>query len=328
MTNNSRYQHLCTWLQQQTGFQNATPKPASADASFRRYFRATNVQGQSYILMDAPPEKEDLSAFIHIAAQIRDAGLNAPKIYAQDLEQGYLRLSDLGEQLYLKELEQNRDIDRLYSDALSALNAMQSCIDPCNLPAYDNTLLQQELQLFPDWYLNQQLKYTPSAEQSQILQNSFDFLCQQAQSQPQVFVHRDYHSRNLLKAPHNPGIIDFQDAVCGAITYDLVSLLRDAYYVLPQSAIDDYVQGYYKLAQHSGLLTPEHSPEQFKQWFDFMGLQRHLKVVGIFSRLAHRDHKTDYLDSIPTVYRYLLDISAKYPETQALHHLLQELPHV
>ncbi len=317
---------LARWLQQQSGFETAKLDVASADASFRRYFRCQDSKGQSYILMDAPPEKESLKEFIHIAEQIRDAGLNAPEIHAQDLEQGFLRLSDLGEQLYLGELKQQRDNERLYSDALSALAVMQAGINPEGLPAYDAELLQFEMSLFLDWYLKKHLNYTPSDAESAILSETFAQLSQSALEQPQVFVHRDYHSRNLLKATHNPGIIDFQDAVCGAITYDLVSLLRDAYFVLPQNLIEDYVQGYYKLAKHSGLLNDDISPEQFSQWFDWMGLQRHIKVVGIFARLAHRDGKTDYLDDIPKVYYYLLKVSARYPEMQALHQLLEELP--
>jgi len=323
-----RQQQCQAWLQSLPDFQSARLVAITHDASFRRYFRVEDETGITRIVMDAPPDKEPVQAFLHVAALLRQAGLSAPEIFAQDQQQGFLVLSDFGDDVYLAKLavENLAQNERLYGDALSALNVMQVCIDAEALPAYDQVLLHREMNLFPDWYVAKHLNMSLDASQKQVLADCFEQLSTNALAQPQVFVHRDYHARNLLYYPsHNPAIIDFQDAVYGAITYDLVSLLRDAYRVLPQAEIIERVKGYYKLSRHSGLLGADSSEAEFIKWFDWMGLQRHLKVVGIFARLYHRDGKSGYLEDIPTVMQYLLDVSAQYDEMADLHNLLLDL---
>ncbi|SEH09192.1 aminoglycoside phosphotransferase family protein [Candidatus Venteria ishoeyi] len=316
-----RQQQLDTWLNQQAQSQGASLQAITNDASFRRYFRLSNGK-QSWIVMDAPPAHEPKTGlFVELAEQLQNAGLNAPKILAQDVEQGFLLLTDLGSQLYLPLLQQDKNGQRqdLYRDALSALIAMQVCMPTADLPAYDTALLQQEMDLFPDWLLAKHLKRPAEASTQALLKNTCDLLCASALEQPQVFVHRDYHSRNLLQhSQHSPGILDFQDAVRGAITYDLVSLLRDAYIQLPRADIERKVLGYRELAQQSGILAETVDEAQFLRWFDWMGLQRHLKVAGIFARLYHRDGKPAYLDNIPLVLEYIVEVGAHYDEMQDL----------
>ena len=298
--------------------------PASADASFRRYFRITDAD-KTFIVMDAPPEKEDCKPFVDIAKLLFEVGLNVPQILQQDLEQGFLLLSDLGNTVFLDKLN-NNTVDEMYAAAMKPLLLMQKNKKP-NLPAYDETLLRNELNLFSDWYLEKQLKIVVSAEQKEVLENVFEILIKNALEQPQVCVHRDYHSRNLMvneKDPDAPGVIDFQDAVIGAVTYDLVSLLKDCYINWPREKIEIWVKYFHAEAESLGIINNV-SFEQFLRWFDLMGLQRHLKVAGIFSRLKHRDGKTGYLKDIPRTMDYVFDVLERYPEFKPLQTLLSEV---
>ena len=318
-----RLEQLKTWLND-----NAIPfqdiAPASADASFRRYFRITDAKN-TYIVMDAPPEKEDCKPFIHIAKILFDFGLNVPQILQQDLEQGFLLLSDLGDTVFLSELN-NNTVDEMYTSAMQSLLLIQKNNNP-DLPAYDENLLANELALFPDWYLEKHLQVKLSASQKDVLQQTFDMLIKNSLAQPQVCVHRDYHSRNLMvnKADSAaPGVIDFQDAVIGAVTYDLVSLLKDCYINWPRQKIEAWVKYYHAEAESLGIINAV-SFETFLRWFDLMGLQRHLKVAGIFSRLKYRDGKTGYLKDIPRTMDYVFDVVERYPEFKPLQKLLSDL---
>ena len=318
-----RLEQLKTWLND-----NAIPfqdiAPASADASFRRYFRITDAKN-TYIVMDAPPEKEDCKPFIHIAKILFDFGLNVPQILQQDLEQGFLLLSDLGDTVFLSELN-NNTVDEMYTSAMQSLLLIQKNNNP-DLPAYDENLLANELALFPDWYLEKHLQVKLSASQKDVLQQTFDMLIKNSLAQPQVCVHRDYHSRNLMvnKADSAaPGVIDFQDAVIGAVTYDLVSLLKDCYINWPRQKIEAWVKYYHAEAESLGIINAV-SFETFLRWFDLMGLQRHLKVAGIFSRLKYRDGKTGYLKDIPRTMDYVFDVVERYPEFKPLQKLLSDI---
>ena len=317
-----RLEALKHWLDTELTFSEYTLTPASSDASFRRYFRVMNA-GASLIVMDAPPDKEDSRPFITVARMLFDAGLNVPEIIDQDLEQGYLLLGDLGSTLYLDELSDD-SVERLYGDALGALAAIQAC-DPGAgaLPDYDRTLLMNEMALFRDWLVGTHLGITLGKEQSDMLDAAFILLADNAQAQPQVCVHRDYHSRNLMVTDrNNPGILDFQDAVIGPVTYDLVSLLRDCYIQWPPARVEDWALGYQELALQSGILREEHEdPQQFLRWFDLMGVQRHLKAAGIFARLNHRDGKPGYLDDIPRTLGYVVEVAGQYPELEGLGEL-------
>ncbi len=318
-----RLEQLKVWLNdKKITYQDIAP--ASADASFRRYFRITDAD-KTFIVMDAPPEKEDCKPFIDIAKLLFDFGLNVPQILQQDLEQGFLLLSDLGNTVFLSELN-NNTVDEMYGSAMKSLLLMQKNKKP-NLPTYDETLLRNELNLFPDWYLEKQLKITVSAEQKEVLEQTFEILIKNALEQPQVCVHRDYHSRNLMVNEKNsdaPGIIDFQDAVIGAVTYDLVSLLKDCYIDWPREKIEAWVKYFHTEAESLGIIN-EVSFDKFLRWFDLMGLQRHLKVAGIFSRLKYRDGKTGYLKDIPRTMDYVFDVLERYPEFKPLQTLLSEV---
>ncbi len=309
---------LQQWTRSQLDWPDAELEPASADASFRRYFRVQ--QGDvSYILMDAPPEKEDCSPFIQVSRMLLALGLHVPEILASDLEQGFLLLSDLGTRLYLDELNDS-NADRMYGDALGALATLQSCGPDSDLPRYDRKLLLFEMSLFSDWLLGTHLDLKLDETENRNLQQSFDQLADNALEQPQVCVHRDYHSRNLmLSARHNPGILDYQDAVIGPVTYDLVSLLRDCYISWPRQRVEDWALGYFELAVQIGILRPDQTNEQqFLKWFDWMGVQRHLKAAGIFARLNHRDGKSDYMQDIPRTLGYVRDVCSRYSELAAL----------
>lgn len=299
------------------------PRPITNDASFRRYFRV-EIDGAVRIAMDAPPAREDSRPYLDVGKRLLRAGLNAPEVLAEDLEQGFFLLTDLGDELYLPLLDES-SVERLYGDALSALAVMQVCVDSAGLPLYDHALLHREMELFPDWLLGKHLNMEISAEDGAALRACFEFLSQAALAQPQVFVHRDYHSRNLLRTPqHNPGIVDFQDAVIGPVTYDLVSLLRDCYIVWPPARVREWVTGYYELARQMGILDEHVSEAKFLRWFDLMGLQRHVKVAGIFARLCHRDGKTAYLQDIPTALHYIVEAGAAYPEVRYLVTLTEQ----
>jgi len=313
------------WLNEELGRDDYGFAPASSDASFRRYFRIT-YDGNSVIIMDAPPEKENAEHFVNVARALFEHGLNVPEIFATDYQQGFVLLSDLGTRTYLNELNAS-SAQQLYGDALKALLTLQSEVPTEHelFPDYDRELLMNEMQLFADWYLGKHLQLSLSAEQQQRLQQAFTQLADMALSQTQVVVHRDYHSRNLMITDqHNPGIIDFQDAVVGPVTYDLVSLLRDCYIAWPQQEILNWVEGYHQRALEAGVIS-DVSLETFTRWFDWMGIQRHLKASGIFARLNHRDGKDGYLKDIPRTLGYILQVSENDKELADLHALLTEL---
>lgn len=309
----TRQQQIVQWIENDLGYKNYSLETASADASFRRYFRVKDKDsGDSKIIMDAPPEKEDSHPFIRIACSLEKIGLNVPKVYAQNFEQGFFLLSDLGSIDYLTEINDS-NVDQLYQDAMHALVMLQAEND-LSLPAYNADLLNQEMHLFIDWFLIKHKQLELSVVQKEMLEDAFSFLLKSALAQPQVSVHRDYHSRNLMVTPEkNPGVLDFQDAVMGPITYDLVSLLRDCYVMWPGNKIEQWLSYYHELATRKGLLQ-QITSQQFEIWFDLMGIQRHLKAIGIFSRLNYRDGKAAYLNDIPRTLSYVTMVSEKYPE--------------
>ncbi len=316
-----RIEAMHAWLTSILGHSDYQLNIASGDASFRRYFRV-QVGDESWIVMDAPPAREDCGPFIGISAALSKLGLHMPEVLQQDLEQGFLLLTDLGQQQYLQVLDQG-NVDRLYGDALAVLATLQAgAATHYDFPPYDDALLMTEMNLFRDWLLDRHLGIDLQQQHSDMLEQTFRFLSASAREQPQVPVHRDYHSRNLMYYPaHNPGILDFQDAVLGPVTYDLVSLLRDCYIAWPRERVEAWVSGYHELALQSGILR-EQNEAQFLRWFDLMGVQRHLKAAGIFARLCHRDHKPGYLQDIPRTVAYIIDVSSRYPELQDLHRFL------
>ena len=318
---NDRSSQLNRWLEQ-LGFRDYRLSPASEDASFRQYLRL-EADGHSQIVMDAPPELEPCNQFVKVAQLLRGAGLSAPEISAQNLEQGFLLLTDFGGSDYLSQLHDDTEAE-LYRDALAALLLMQTRIDTSDLPPYDEALLFREMDLFHDWFLGQMLGMELNAEQQRTWQSCRRQLADNALAQPQVFVHRDYHSRNLMKiARRNPGILDFQDAVRGPVTYDLVSLLRDCYIAWPAARVEELALDYYQAARNNGLL--EVDSEQFLHWFDLMGMQRHLKAVGIFARLKIRDGKSRYLQDIPRTLGYLQEVGAARQSMAGLAALIEDL---
>jgi len=312
---------MICWLDS-LGYRDYTLSAASEDASFRSYMRV-ECGTESWILMDAPPEKEPCDRFIDIAARLRKAKLSAPEIIQQDQVQGFLLLTDFGSTDYLSVLDANSE-GSLYADALSALLRMQTSIGCDDLPAYDEHLLIQEMDLFRDWFLAELLGIELDASQQAQWLSIKRRLVQNAQEQPQVFVHRDYHSRNLMKIDvGNPGILDFQDAVKGPITYDLVSLLRDCYIAWPALRVDQLALDYYEFVKGNELVDVK--PAKFLRWFNLMGIQRHLKVLGVFSRLKIRDGKDGYLKDIPLTLEYIEQVSAEEMNMTGLYSLISEL---
>lgn len=291
--------------------QLASLRPASMDASLRRYFRIDGQDGKTYIVMDAPQPAEDVKPFIRIAELFAQSNLTVPQVLAQDTEQGFLLLSDLGSTMYSAALNEE-SAHALYMDAIDALVQLQSHSQPEVLPEYDRAFMLRELMIFPEWYIGQHLGVTLTAEQSASLNQVFEALLANIMAQPQVYVHRDYHSRNLMVMDQgNPGILDFQGALYGPITYDLVSLLRDAYVQWEEPLVLDWAIRYWEKARRAGLpVSPEF--DSFYRDFEFMGLQRHLKILGIFARLALRDGKTGYLKDMPLVMSYVRKTAQRY----------------
>ena len=314
-----RLAQLQQWLDSLAENNYIDIQPASADASFRQYFRVfSKHDNKSCIVMDAPPEKEDIRPFIHVTELIRNTGVNAPAVLTMDLQQGFLLLDDLGSKPYLDHLNDD-SANGLYIDAIDALIKMQT-IDAI-LPLYNAELLQAEMNLFETWYLNRHLGIQLNEKQKTSLASMFAILIKNAEAQPQVFVHRDYHSRNLMiTEQNNPGIIDYQDAVIGPITYDLVSLFKDCYIEWPREKVELWLEMY--LAR----ITPARLIERntMLRWFDLMGVQRHLKVLGIFARLNYRDAKAQYLNDLPLTLKYIEDTCQHYPELQPLLQILQQ----
>ncbi len=325
----ARLEGLRRWLVDDLRLELLALTPVSGDASFRRYFRAHHSSG-SFIVMDAPPQHEDCRSFLAIAWLFRDLGLNVPEILEMDLERGYLLLSDFGDQRYLEALDAN-SVEHLYGDALDALERLQTLAprDGSGLPEYDRALLMGEMSLFREWFLERHLGLSLSDADGAMLDEALQRLADEALAQPRVCVHRDYHSRNLMITEANsPGILDFQDAVLGPVTYDLVSLLRDCYIAWPRSQVEAWALQYVERPAIRELVG-EVDGDTWLRWFDLMGLQRHLKVAGIFSRLWHRDGKDGYLADIPRTLRYVQQVTSVYPEFEALNAFLERavLPH-
>lgn len=321
-----RLNQLEHWLSSLTGpaLQLGSLRPASSDASFRRYFRIDGGAGLSYVAMDAPPPQEDVRPFVRVADLFGSCGVSVPRILAQDTECGFLLLSDLGMTTYAQQLNSG-NAHKLYLDAIDALVQLQSRSQPQILPEYDRALLLRELMLFPDWYISRHLGLTLSQAQTDALQQVFDALLANNLAQGKVFVHRDYHSRNLMVQEHNnPGILDFQDAVYGPVTYDLASLLRDAYVRWDEEMVLDWVVRYWERAKRAGLpVNPD--IDGFYLDFEFMGLQRHLKILGIFARLHYRDGKDAYLKDLPLVMEYVRKTAQRYSALKPLLRLLDVL---
>jgi aminoglycoside/choline kinase family phosphotransferase len=322
-----RLQALQEWAARQLGGDGLDIAPASADASFRRYFRVT-AKGRDYIVMDAPPAHEDCRPFIAVARLFGEAGVHVPEVLAQDLDQGFLLLSDLGHTTYLSALNAaDRDpavARELYLASNDALIRIQQVSRPGVLPEYDRALLTRELMLFPEWYVAKHLGVAMNEQQQAILDAVFERILANNLAQPQVWVHRDWHSRNLMVSDPNPGILDFQDAVYGPITYDLASIYRDAYIEWDEEQQLDWVIRYWEKARAARLPVREDFGEFWRD-FEWMGAQRHIKVLGIFARLYHRDGKDGYLQDMPRVMRYLRKVCARYDELKPLLSLLDVL---
>ncbi len=302
---------------------DSTLVPASSDASFRRYFRWETPQ-RSFVLMDAPPPQENCRPFVNIAACLADAGIHVPEILAADLDRGFLLLTDLGRQTYLDVIDAG-NADELFADAMAALLTFQDGADPSGLPAYDEALLRRELQLFPEWYVQRHLGHSLTAVEEQLWERSCRVLIDSALAQPRVLVHRDYMPRNLMVSEPNPGVLDFQDAVLGPVTYDITSLFKDAFVSWPEERVLGWLQSYWDAARARGIPVQE-SFSEFHRASDLMGLQRHLKVIGIFARICHRDGKPRYLGDVPRFFAYLDTVLARRPELADLKQLLQGLP--
>ena len=316
---------LRAWLCEKAGVRGRL-EPLAGDASFRRYLRLRTGR-ETFVVMDAPPENEDSRPFVQVAGLLRAAGVNVPQIHAMDLDRGFLLLGDLGSVSYLDRLDAD-SAPAMYRDAFAALVRMQRRVPTHAVPPYDEARLAAELELFPEWFLGAHLGRPPSGTERRLLDEAFADLIEAALAQPRVFVHRDYHSRNLMVHARNPGILDFQDAVTGPLTYDPVSLLRDAYVAWPQARVYGWLDDYIDLATQAGLLSADLPADavraRVRRDFDFMGIQRHIKVAGIFARLWYRDGKDAYLGDVPLVLRYLLDAVAGYPELDPLARLFED----
>lgn len=318
---------LRAWLREEAGAKGRL-EPLAGDASFRRYLRLHAGSGV-FVVMDAPPGREDPAAFVRVAGLLRAAEVNVPRIFAADLERGFLLLEDLGRVSYLDRLGP-ASAPALYRDAFAALVRMQRGVPPGAVPPYDAPKLAAELELFPEWFLGAHLGAGPLPRaERRVLDDAFAFLVDAALAQPRVFVHRDYHSRNLMVHARNPGVLDFQDAVAGPVTYDAVSLLRDVYVAWPPARVLAWLDEYAGLARAAGVLPAAGAcgeaaaRARLRRDFDLMGVQRHVKVAGIFARLCHRDGKAGYLEDIPLTLRYLLDAAARHPELEPFARLLE-----
>ena len=294
--------------------------PASADASFRSYWRIETPQG-SRIVMDSPPDKEPVEPWLDIGERLRAAGLHAPEVYAADAAQGFLVIEDFGTCMYLPALN-DASADALYGDALDALLTIQTSVSPAGLPRFDRERMVAEMEYLPEWFLLHHLGITQGCHDWDEIELAFGTIANIAMSQPYVFMHRDFHSRNLmLTAQASPGVIDFQGAMHGPLTYDLVSLLRDCYIVWPAERVDAWAEGYRQRLVAAGVTQAD--ARQFRRWFDITGLQRHIKVLGLFCRLCYRDGKAQYLDDLPLVLDYTLGVARQYDEFAGFVRLLE-----
>ena len=319
-----RSELLHNWLRETLGDEAFTLAPASADASFRRYFRVTTNTG-TRIVMDAPPEREDCRPFIQVAALLAGAGLNAPQILAQDLARGFLLLSDLGTITYMAALKEAPDrADELFSDASDALVRWQLASAPDILPSYDAALLRRELDLFPAWYIERHLNLRLKDTQKNVIEESFALIMRSNLAQPSVYVHRDYMPRNLMLSDPNPGILDFQDAVYGPITYDVASLFKDAFISWEEQRVLDWTVRYWEKARRAALPV-DADFGTFYSNLEWMGLQRHLKILGIFARLFYRDGKRGYLEDTPRFVAYVRNVCQRYAALKPLLQLFDQL---
>ena len=317
--NTARETAMAAWLDKELKGSAYSLAPASSDASFRRYFRVA-VDDNTYIVMDAPPEKEDCRPFIHVAGLMAAANLNVPEVLAQDLSQGFLLLSDLGSVTYLEALKGDK-VHGLFLHALDALVLWQCATRADQLPHYDDALLRRELNLFPDWYVSKHVGMALTDSQDQTLNSMFDLIIANNLAQPKVFVHRDYMPRNLMVNDPNPGILDFQDAVVGPISYDVASLFRDAFISWEEEQILDWTIRYWERARKAALPVRNDFAD-FYQDVEWMGLQRHLKVAGIFARINYRDGKPHYLTDAPRFMGYIRHTCERYNNLRPLLKLL------
>ncbi|NMY94046.1 aminoglycoside phosphotransferase family protein [Pseudomonas proteolytica] len=327
-----RLQHLKVWLDQQLPelfhaqgwgpVPPATLTAASSDASFRRYFRWEG-EGRTFVVMDAPPPQENCKPFVDIARMLAKSGINVPQIYAEDLSQGFLLLNDLGKNTYLDVID-GENADQLFAEAIDALLAFQQLPMDAGLPSYDVPLLRRELELFPEWYVRRHLGIEFDEQQAALWQRVSQLLIESALAQPKVLVHRDYMPRNLMISVPNPGVLDFQDAVYGPVTYDITCLFKDAFLSWPQARVREWQRGYWERAGQLGIPV-QADVEDFLRASDLMGVQRHLKVIGIFARICHRDGKPRYLADVPRFFAYIDAVLADRPELADLGELLSSL---
>lgn len=322
--NDARLALLQGWLARDLGLRPARIERASSDASFRRYFRVT-CEARTLIAMDAPPEAEDVRPYLQVTELLEPLGIHVPHVYDADVARGFVLLEDLGNTHYLAQLSGGGDAQRLYTDALQALAQiqLQGAAAAAQLPPYDRAPLARELALMPEWFLDRHLALELTGAEREVIAAAFEFLIREALSQPAVFVHRDYHSRNLMVVgDRNPGVLDFQDALRGPLGYDLVSLLKDCYIAWPRERVLEWVGGYRALLQsHGGPVGA--GPAEFVRWFDLIGVQRHIKVLGIFARLWYRDGKPGYLRDLPLTLGYVRECCRLYPELADLADFLE-----
>ena len=322
-----RFNLVTDWVTRELRLSPRLIEPASSDASFRRYFRVFH-EGGTHIVMDAPPGREDVRPYLNITVMLETAGVHVPRVYEWDAERGLLLLEDLGTRQYLPALESGADADTLYRDALQSLADIQvrGRESAFSLPAYDKEVLVREMALMPEWFCARHLQLDLSRGQGEMITAAFEFLVAEALAQPQVFVHRDYHSRNLMiTRDRNPGIIDFQDALRGPVGYDLVSLLKDCYISWPRPRVEGWVRDYRLMMHTQASHSAGINDAQMLRWFDVIGIQRHLKVLGIFARLWYRDGKSGYLKDLPLTLRYVVDACAGFPQLLPLREFLQHL---
>ncbi|HEY6124301.1 MAG TPA: phosphotransferase [Steroidobacteraceae bacterium] len=325
LKNDARLSHIRAWLTRDLGWRIGRISVASADASFRRYFRVSRgdvdpaawaPKADTLIIMDAPPGKEDIAPYLKVTSLLEQAGAHVPHVHAADAKRGFIVMEDLGDTQYLSLLKTGRGVDKLYGDALTTLANIQVRGLPASmaLEPYDRAPIERELNLMPEWFLAKHLRLELSPEERALLTVTNEFLINEALLQPQVFVHRDFHSRNLMVLPKGgPGVIDFQDALRGPIGYDLVSLLKDCYISWSRERVERWVKGYRRVLGNLGANVGD-SEYQFMRWFDLIGAQRHIKVLGVFARLWHRDGKIGYLADLPLVLDYVIDACRRYPE--------------
>ena len=322
--NDARLALLQGWLARDLGLRPARIERASSDASFRRYFRVV-CDDCTLIAMDAPPATEDVRPYLHVTGLLEPLGIHVPHVYEADAAQGFVLLEDLGSTHYLAQLGAGGDPKQLYGDALRALAEIQlrGAAAAAELPPYDRAPLARELALMPEWFLERHLALDLAPGEREMIAAAFEFLIAEALSQPEVFVHRDYHSRNLMVVgERNPGVIDFQDALRGPIGYDLVSLLKDCYICWPRERVVEWVSGYRSLLQSRGAMMSG-GPAQFLRWFDLIGAQRHIKVLGRFARLWYRDGKPGYLRDLPLTLGYVRETCRLYPELAQMAEFLE-----